>query len=114
VRPTKLQLDVLAFQVAAFLETAAKSVHGVGIGLQRPLMQEPHHRHRRLLSPDDERPCDRRTEKRDEVAPVHRLTQRPTVTDKYSRSEPCIAAKAALSCPRSGLAVRKLQRSRHT
>jgi hypothetical protein len=55
----------------------------------------------RLLRARPERLDDRSAaEQRDEVAPFHRLTPRPTVTDKYSRSGWCIAAKAVHSCPR--------------
>src|SRR5204863_7140493 len=51
-----------------------------------------------LLRPRRERPRGCAADERDELAPFHRLPN-ARITDQYSRSEPCIAAKAACSCP---------------
>ena len=38
-------------------------------------------------------------EKADELAPLHVMTPSPRTNAEYSRSKPCIAAKAGRSCP---------------
>src|SRR5262249_26202423 len=63
-----------------------------------------------LLRVHPERPsCHSAADEGDEFAPFHRLPE-ARITAQYSRSEPCIAAKAACSCPSrviSGHDIRK-------
>src|SRR5262245_23015087 len=68
----------------------------------------------RSLAPEDKERRRRAAEQRDELAPLHRADPKPKDHGEYSRSGPCIAAKAARSCPLWVLAVSKLQHSPQT
>jgi hypothetical protein len=53
-----------------------------------------------LLRARRERPrCRRAAQSQDELAPFHRDDPKPEDHAEYSRSRPCIAAKAGCSCP---------------
>jgi hypothetical protein len=56
LQPVELDLHVLAFDVASFVEAFAKRGHIARVGLGRPVSDKPNHRHRRLLRARRERP----------------------------------------------------------
>jgi hypothetical protein len=70
--PAVVDRDVLALNIASVFEAAAKRAHTIRIRLRRPGVEEPDHRHRRLLRPPRERPRGgRASEHGDEIAPFH-------------------------------------------
>src|SRR5258708_3390792 len=70
IRPAVYHRHVLALDVAGFLEALTEpGQEDVLCG--RTSVEEPDHRHRRLLRTRDERPSGRAAEKRDELAPFH-------------------------------------------
>jgi hypothetical protein len=68
------------------------------VGGERAPTHEPDHRHRRLLRPRRKRPGDRCRESRRTRASSSD-DPKPKTNAEYSRSKPCIAAKAGRSCP---------------
>jgi hypothetical protein len=60
---------VFALGEASFLQTAVKSTQSIRDCVARLAVEEPDHRHRRLLRPRRERPRHRAAEQRDELAP---------------------------------------------
>jgi hypothetical protein len=71
LRPAEFDRDVLALDVAGFLQTLAEDSHEVRIGSGRSAMQVPDHGQRQLLGGGGGRPRDRRRrharEQRDEL-----------------------------------------------
>src|SRR5262249_41091070 len=68
--------QVLAFDKLGLLQAPAEGCHhlcGIRI-VGRPTVEEPDHRHRRLLRARRERPCGRAREERDEDSPFHSIT----------------------------------------
>jgi len=66
--PMVLYGHVLAFGVAGFAKAFAEGGHKTCDGIGRPDVEEPYHRHRRLLRARCERPRRRPGELRDEIA----------------------------------------------
>jgi hypothetical protein len=58
--PAVYDRHVLALNIAGVFEALAKSAHTVRQSIRRPAVEEPDHRHRRLLRPRRERPGGRR------------------------------------------------------
>jgi hypothetical protein len=68
--PAIFDNNVLALNVAHFIEALPKGSRTVTAGLRRAAVDQPDHRHRRLLRMCLTRPRSRRTaEERDELAP---------------------------------------------
>src|SRR5438128_8078572 len=66
---------VLALHIADVLEAQAECAQTVRHRVRRSGVEEPNHRHRRLLRSRRERPCRRCTaEQRDELAALHSIT----------------------------------------
>src|SRR5262249_49584287 len=63
--------NILARRISGFAQAAAKAFHQVRALAGRNTVQEPDHRHRRLLCPRRERPRSRAAEERDERAASH-------------------------------------------
>src|SRR5262245_13536240 len=71
-RPAVFDRHVPARDIAGFRQALAKRGQELCILTRRPGVEEPEHRHRRLLRASSERPCDRRAgDKRDKLAPFH-------------------------------------------
>src|SRR5262245_2379088 len=69
-RPAVFDRHVLALDVAGVFEALAKSAQAIRQRVRRPAVEQPDHRHRRLLRPRCQRPGDcRAAEQRDELAP---------------------------------------------
>ena len=74
--PAVFNRHVLALDVACLLQALAECAQTIRVRRQAMWVEEPDHRHRRLLRPRRERPRRRRAaEQRDELAP--RLTRSP-------------------------------------
>ncbi len=57
VSPAKFERNVLAFDISGLLKTLAKSAQILREGFERCGVQNPNHRHRRLLRPRQARPA---------------------------------------------------------
>src|SRR5262249_20856326 len=73
-RPTVIDRDVLAFEIAGISQTLPEPGHKVCRGAGRPSAEEPDHRHRGLLRARRERPRGRAAKQRYELAPPHSIT----------------------------------------
>jgi len=98
-QPMILHRHVFALDVPDFVEAFAKRGRSGRGGFRRPEVSKGDDRHRRLLRTCRERPRYRGAEERDELAASHGLTQGQGSRINYSRSGPCIAAKATTQCP---------------
>src|SRR5262249_5500543 len=75
IRPAVFDRHILAFDVAGFGEAAVERRCERYVARSYRAIEEPDHRHRRLLRPRRERPRSRRAaEQRDECAAVHSMT----------------------------------------
>src|SRR6516164_2380611 len=74
LRPAVFDRDVLAFDVAGFLQTLAERANEVRIRSGRSAMKITDHWNNRSLRARRERPCGRAAEQRDERAPLHSIT----------------------------------------
>src|SRR5258708_214111 len=73
--PAVFDPDVLALDISAVGQTLPECRDNRRIVAKRPAVEEPDHRHRRLLPARRERPCHGCTaKKRDELAPPHSIT----------------------------------------
>src|SRR5215831_8600837 len=70
LRPAVFDRYVLAFNIAGVFEALTKSAQTLRIPIRRCRIEKPN-RGYRLLCTRNERPRDRRAEKRDEIAPPH-------------------------------------------
>ena len=72
LRPAVFDHDVATIDETCFAQALSKSRNQMDARLERAIMKESNHRHRRLLRPRRERPrgC-RAAEQRDELAAVH-------------------------------------------
>src|SRR5262245_59587728 len=74
-RPTVRDQNIVAFDIAGFIEAFSKCGQPMGLCASRRAAEKSNHRHCRLLRPRRERPRGRRAaEQRDEVAPLHSIT----------------------------------------
>src|SRR5450759_5938551 len=74
-RPAVFNLHILAVDISAYLQALHEGSHELRIPVRRTDVEEPDHRHRRLLRLCRKRPTHRRAaEKRDELAPLHSIT----------------------------------------
>src|SRR6516162_5602021 len=69
--PAILDRHVAALDIPGFVEALADRGHHGCVPLRRPAVEEPNHRHGRLLPACRKRPCCRAAEQRDEFAPLH-------------------------------------------
>ena len=67
--------NVFALDIACFLKSLAKSAQRFLVSVSRLTVEKSHHRHRWPLRPRRERPRNHAAEQRDEVAPLHVLSQ---------------------------------------
>jgi hypothetical protein len=83
IGPPVFDRNVLALDVAGVSEALAKCAHWFRISLGRLRVEEPDHRHRRLLRARCERRCSRAPEQSDELAPLQlsKLHPQPTSQD---------------------------------
>ena len=72
--PVVFHRHVLAFDITGFVEALAERTSNAPRVLGRAAVDEPDHRHRRLLRPRRQRPRRRAAEQRDELAPPHSIT----------------------------------------
>src|SRR5262249_35850595 len=90
IGPAILDDDVLTLDKASFFEALAKSTQTVlDHRARRSVVEEPDHRHCRLLRARRERPRRRTAEQRDELAAFHSITSsapavRPSGTSRPS------------------------------
>src|SRR5262249_5162015 len=68
--PPELDRNVLAFDIAGLRKAATETGHEWFVLLGRCRIEEPDHRHRRLLRTRRDRPCSRAADERDELAPL--------------------------------------------
>src|SRR5262249_4768917 len=75
VGPSIFDSHVLALDIAELAEALSQCRRKMRARMGRATIEEPDHRHRRLLRARRERPCSRRaTEQGDERAPFHSIT----------------------------------------
>src|SRR5262249_35991358 len=81
--------DVLTLHITTFLQATVKTAQTVRGRLRRVTVEEPDHRHRRLLRARRERQCRRRAaEQRDELAPPHSITSSARASSDGDTSRP--------------------------
>src|SRR5262245_30922560 len=118
-RPAILDRHVLAVYVAGFLQSLAKRGYVERILLRRCAVEEPDHRHRRLLRPRRQRPRGRAADQRDELASSHGApasrgitTPGRTTITQWSRVR-CPGRRRASPGARSSLDPRSAEAPRH-
>src|SRR5580704_13115488 len=74
IRPTIFDRHVPALDMAGFVEALAERAQQVRMYVWRRAVEEPDHRHRRLLRARRERPCRRAAEKANEFTSFHSIT----------------------------------------
>jgi hypothetical protein len=100
LRPAILDRHILALDVAGFANALLEWGQIPCTISKRRATEESDHRCRSLLCPRRNRPrCRRAAQSQDELATFHRADPKPEDHAEYSRSRPCIAAKAVRSCP---------------
>ena len=93
LRPAVFDRDVLALDIAGVFEALAKCAQTLRKRVGRRGVEEPDHRHRRLLRPRRERPrCRRAAEQRDELAPLHSITSSARASSVGGTSRPSALA----------------------
>src|SRR5262249_39269597 len=92
LRPAVLDRDVLAFDVAGFLQTLSECANKVRIRSGRSAMKVTDHWNNRLLRARRERPRSRTAEKRYELAPSHSITSSARSRRDVGRSTPIALA----------------------
>src|SRR5262249_14600302 len=92
VGPAVLDRDVLALDISGVFKSLAESAQPVRKPIKRLAIEEPDHRHRRLLRPRRERPRRRATEQRDEIAPLHSITSSVRASSEIGGSRPSALA----------------------
>src|SRR5262249_14987081 len=89
LRPTVLDGDVLALDIACFLQALAKRRQEKGGWLRESGVEESDHRHCRLLRPRLERPSGRRgAHERDELSALHSITSSARASTVAGTSRP--------------------------
>src|SRR5262245_21200941 len=71
IGPAVLDRRILALDIAGFAQAPTESGYAGGECYSRPAVEEPDHRHSRLLRGRRDRPHYRAAEQRDELAPFH-------------------------------------------
>src|SRR5262249_25449039 len=69
-----LDRHILALDIAGFFQALMESGYAARERPRRRAVEEPDHRHRRLLGARHQRPGGHAAEKRDELAPPHSIT----------------------------------------
>src|SRR4029077_8865507 len=87
--PAILDRHVAALDITSFVEALAERGHHGCVPLRRPTIEEPDHRHRRLLRARCERPrhC-RAADQRDELATLHSITSSARMSSVGGSSMP--------------------------
>src|SRR5262249_45808584 len=91
LRPTVFDRHVLALDIAGVFEALAECAQTVRVRVVRRCgVEEPDHRHRRLLRARGERPCSRSatTEECDERAPPHSINSLARASSVGGTSQP--------------------------
>jgi hypothetical protein len=82
LRPAIYDRNVFVLDETDFVQAIVKRSNGVGVGVRCIWIEKPDHRHCRLLRARSERPRRRRAaEQRDDFAPFHEFSRKPTITD---------------------------------
>src|SRR5262249_58990107 len=93
IGPAILDDDVLTLDKASFFEALAKSTQTVlDHRARRSVVEEPDHRHCRLLRARRERPRRRTAEQRDELAAFHSITSSARASTAAGISRPSALA----------------------
>src|SRR5262249_41828604 len=93
LRPAVLNRNIVVFEMASFAQPLAKSDKGITPRLDRNAVENPDHRHRRLLRPRRQRPRRRAAEQRDELAtPDHSITSSARASNVGGTSRPSALA----------------------
>src|SRR5262249_29376746 len=96
-RPAILDRHVAALDITSFVEALAERGHHGCVPLRRPTIEEPKHRHRRLLRARRERPRgSRAAEQRDERAAFHSITSSASNWTELGTSRPIVLAICTL------------------
>src|SRR5262249_3452786 len=95
-RRAKFDRNVLAFDIAALLQTLAECGHQASGVAERRGAEKPNHRHRRLLRPRRERPRRRAAEQRDELASFHSMTSSARASTLSGNARPSVLAVLTL------------------
>src|SRR5262249_11029155 len=96
VSPAVFDREVLALDIAGVLEALAESAQPTRIALGRLGVEEPDHRHSRLLRSRRKRPCRRNAEKRYKLAPLHSITSSARAMSVGGTSMPSALAASRL------------------
>ena len=95
--PAIFDRDVLSLDIACVLEALAECAQMFGVALRRLAVEEPNHRHRRLLRARRERPRHHSAaEQRDELAPLHSITSSAVASSLSGTVRPSVTAVWAL------------------
>src|SRR5215471_5696756 len=87
-RPAILDRHILALDIAGLLQTLMKRAHHGCEAVGQSAVEEPDHRHRRLLRARRERPRRRAAEQRDERAALHSITSSARASNIGGTSRP--------------------------
>src|SRR5262245_28995275 len=89
LRPAIFNRHVLALDVAGVAKPLSERAHEWCVGVRRSAVEEPDHRHRRLLRARHSRPRRRRAaDQRDEFAPFHSITSSARTSTDAGTSRP--------------------------
>ena len=88
IRPTIFDRHVPALDMAGFVEALAERAQQVRMYVWRRAVEEPDHRHRRLLRARRERPCRRAAEKANEFTSFHSITSSARASSVGGTSRP--------------------------
>ena len=96
VRPAVLYRHVSVLEIAGVLQALAEPTHNIVGSIRRSGAEEPDDRHRRLLRARRERPRNRTTKQRDELAPNHSITSSARASTVGGMSRPSAFADLRL------------------
>src|SRR5262249_37667863 len=96
-RPAILDRHILALDIAGLLQTLMKRAHHGCEAVGQSAVEEPDHRHCRLLRPRRQRPRRRAAEKRNERAALHSITSSARASSVGGTSRPSALAVTRLT-----------------
>ena len=97
-QPVVLDRHVLALDVAGFAKPLRNAAAYAAVRIGRPAVEEPDHRHRRLLRPRRQRPRRRRAaEEGDELAASHRCSYHSITSSVMASSDGGTSMPSALA-----------------
>src|SRR5262245_34164301 len=85
---TVFDRHIAAVDITGFTQAATERGREIGPVILTERVQEPDHRHRRLLRARRERPSHRAAEQRDELASLHSITSSARATSSGGKSRP--------------------------